>query len=987
MFKILKMKTFLLSIFGLLFFISNAQVPFVTTWEVTAGDLDITIPTNSEDYSYNYTIDLGDGTVLNNQTGNVTHTYALPGVYTVSISGVFPHFFNETIGTTNVLEPNEKLKSIDQWGDNQWQSMKSAFANYVDMVINAADTPDLSQVTDMSVMFFNCNSFNQNINNWDVSNVTNMSFLFRRADIYDQPLNNWDVSNVTNMFRTFDYALNFNQPLDNWDVSDVTDMTSLFGSADSFNQPLNNWDVSNVIIMSAMFKFTSNFNQSLDNWDVSNVISMSSMFDNASSFNQPLDNWDVSNVTNMSSIFNGTIVFNQSLNSWDVSNVIAMINMFNGATVFNEPLDNWDVSSVLDMRSMFANTNEFNQPIDNWDVSNVNDLHAMFTDAISFNQPLENWDIAGVTDLSYMFNGATAFNQNINNWNVENVNNMLNMFTNAVSYNEPLGNWDISNVNFGFGLLNMFWGATSFNQDLSSWMFSINYLSNFISNTNMSSENYDLLINKLVALNLNNNGTLGAANIEYCDAFTRQQLVNAGWTVTDAGQAADCNLNYVSGTVLYDIANNGCDPNDVNLSNYLINGNNGSEDASFVMDENGEYVIALDSGNYTLSILNLDSNFTSNPTTQTVSFSGENEIIEDIDFCVIANQQFEDLAIDIFPLEDAIPGFETYYQIIVSNNGTQIVPSLQVNFEYESNFQSFVSSTETPSGNTADLLTFDFDDLEPFSSEIFEITLLNVVPPFLNSGDVLNFSVQVTPDSNDATIVDNVTAYKQIVVNSFDPNDKMVVQGDEIVEEDIDQYLDYRIRFQNLGTANALNVKITDTIDNHLDWTTFQPITSSHDYRIEIVDGEQINYYFDNINLPFEAADEEGSNGYITYKIKPKPTAQIGDVIENTAYIYFDFNLQIITNTVTTNIVDVLDVNNFEAINIRVYPNPVKDLLYLDVPSSLKVNSVKLFDISGKLVQLFKNHNFLDLGSMRQGLYILKIETDKGDFNQKVIKR
>jgi hypothetical protein len=190
-----------------------------------------------------------------------------------------------------------------------------------------------------------------------------------------------------------------------------------------------------------------------------------------------------------------------------------------------------------------------------------------------------------------------------------------------------------------------------------------------------------------------------------------------------------------------------------------------------------------------------------------------------------------------------------------------------------------------------------------------------------------------------------------------------------------------------LGTANALNVKITDTIESNLDWRTFQPISSSHDFRIEIVDGEQINYYFDNINLPFEAADEEGSNGYITYKIKPKPSVQIGDVIENTAHIYFDFNLPIITNTVTTSIVDVLSVDDFDKIEIKMHPNPVADVLHLEVPNTVQIKSIQLFDISGKRIKSFENHKTLDVNGINQGMYILRIETDKGEFNQKVIKR
>jgi uncharacterized repeat protein (TIGR01451 family) len=506
-----------------------------------------------------------------------------------------------------------------------------------------------------------------------------------------------------------------------------------------------------------------------------------------------------------------------------------------------------------------------------------------------------------------------------------------------------------------------------------------------LDDSGMSSLNYDLLIYRLVELNINN-GTLEAENIEYCDAFTRQQLLNTGWNITDGGQALGCDLNYVSGNVLYDVSNDGCDSSDIHISNYLINVNNGSDDASFDIDENGNYIIPLESGNYSLNVLNLDSNFNVTPLTQNINFSGQDEILENVDFCITANQQFQDLSIDIFPLEDAIPGFETDYQIIVSNNGTQTVLNVQVTFEYDDSFQTYISSTINPAGNTTNLLTFQFTDLEPFSHEIFEITMLNAVPPTLNGGEILTFTTQVTPDTNDIDIKDNITTYNQTVVNSYDPNDKMVVQGDQIVDEDIDQYLDYRIRFQNLGTANALNVKITDTIDNNLDWTTFQPITSSHDYRIEIVDGEQINYYFDNINLPFETADPEGSNGYITYKIKPKSTVQIGDTFENTAYIYFDFNLPIITNTVVTTVVDELDAESFDFSQIDIYPNPVNDRLHLDLPSGLNLNSINLFDIQGKLVKSFEYQPELDFSRLQQGIYILKLNTDRGNYHRKIIK-
>ena len=198
------MKKLLLPFFTLFFFISNAQEPFITTWEVTAGDLDILIPTNTDDYTYNYTVDFGDGTILTNQTGNVTHNYASPGVYTVSISGVFPHFNGVELNDPNGANLyNEKMMTVEQWGDNVWLDMTRSFWFCINLIITAPDTPVLSQVDQMVQMFANAESFNQSIENWDVSNVNNMSNMFQGCQAFNQPLNNWDVSNVSSMGGMF----------------------------------------------------------------------------------------------------------------------------------------------------------------------------------------------------------------------------------------------------------------------------------------------------------------------------------------------------------------------------------------------------------------------------------------------------------------------------------------------------------------------------------------------------------------------------------------------------------------------------------------------------------------------------------------------------------------------------------------------------------------------------------------------------------------
>lgn len=179
--------------------------------------------------------------------------------------------------------------------------------------------------------------FHGKIEYWDVSEVTDMSYLFFHAPSFNKPLRAWNVSKVTNMSYMFFHST-FNQPIGNWNVSNVTNMAKMFCFSD-FNQPINSWNVSNVRNMYNMFEHTRYFNQALDRWDVSNVQYMERMFCNAVCFNQPIGNWNVAKVFNMSFMFFNAIEFNQSLNTWKFpgnKNVQCMIGGVNSG--FNQVL-------------------------------------------------------------------------------------------------------------------------------------------------------------------------------------------------------------------------------------------------------------------------------------------------------------------------------------------------------------------------------------------------------------------------------------------------------------------------------------------------------------------------------------------------------------------------------------------------------------------------------------------------------------------------
>lgn len=449
----------------------NSPDAFKLTYDTTLQEGTTTTPINQliiqtqSGFTYDYNIDWGDGQYDNNVDDNITHTYLAPGTYTVSIIGTFPSpRHNQSSGDAY------KLRSIDQWGTQVWESMNNGFAGCENMEYNATDVPNLTNVTDMASMFIVCRNFNGNINNWDVSNVTSMSALFGAASIYNQPLDNWNVGNVTTMNFMFSQASEFNQNINNWNTGSVIDFARMFRQTTVFNQPLNNWNVSSALDMSQMFERTDDFNQPLNSWLVVNVEDMENMFYYAEAFNQNINSWNVGNVLNMSSMFNRASVFNQPLNGWNVSSVINMSSMFNSASVFDQPLNSWDVSSATNMSNMFSTASAFNQNINDWNVTNVITMQSMFISATSFDMPLIDWDVNSVVNMSSMFRNATVFDQPLNDWDVSAVATMNNMFEDAVLFNQPLNNWNVSSVTL---MESMFEDAIVYDQPMNNWNVSV----------------------------------------------------------------------------------------------------------------------------------------------------------------------------------------------------------------------------------------------------------------------------------------------------------------------------------------------------------------------------------------------------------------------------------------------------------------------------------------------------------------------------------
>ncbi|GAA3523984.1 T9SS type A sorting domain-containing protein [Aquimarina addita] len=459
----------------------------------------------------------------------------------------------------------------------------------------------------------------------------------------------------------------------------------------------------------------------------------------------------------------------------------------------------------------------------------------------------------------------------------------------------------------------------------------------------------------------------------------------------------DCNAsqeNTISGTINFDLNNTNCS-NSNPLENILIEVSSGDKKYSTLSKNNGAYSIGIPNiGDLIVSIVGGLGDEHIVPNNETVIFTefGNTEIV---DFCIEA-QPKDDLSIKILPIDEVRPGFTARYDIVYENNGTSVTNG-KITLEFDQNLQNIELVEPNYSSLVGNKITWNFFDLQAYQTNTIHIDFIVTAPPTVNGDDILTYTANVSSTKADETPNDNSFTLEQLVVNSFDPNDKRVLQGTSIYIDETNEYLDYIVRFQNTGTASAINVIIEDILDANLDWNTFQMVSASHDYILKITDGNKIEFIFENINLPDSTTDEQGSNGYVSFKIKPKDIVVLGDIIEGSANIYFDFNLPIVTNLVSTQIIErpVLSVReNFVTENtFKLFPIPITDnKLHIKNDLDFEVLKSSFIMLSGKVLDCIpisssKSEIVLDTFHISSNLFFLKLETNNGVFIKKVINK
>lgn len=99
-------------------------------------------------------------------------------------------------------------------------------------------------------------------------------------------------------------------------------------------------------------------------------------------------------------------------------------------------------------------------------------------------------------------------------------------------------------------------------------------------------------------------------------------------------------------------------------------------------------------------------------------------------------------------------------------------------------------------------------------------------------------------------------------------------------------------------------------------------------------------------------------------------------------------NIPALIGSVSAVVQTVTGTHHFQALSqqVRVFPNPVKDRLFIDA-QDLQLRTYKLFDAQGKLINSGRvNRPVLEMAGLQEGVYLLQIFTEQGVVRKLIVR-
>lgn len=406
----------------------------------------------------------------------------------------------------------------------------------------------------------------------------------------------------------------------------------------------------------------------------------------------------------------------------------------------------------------------------------------------------------------------------------------------------------------------------------------------------------------------------GCMDEEACNFNPEAWIENGSCCYTECGCTNPLAINYiddascndsscqfkVSGIVFYDENENGVmDDSEYGLPFQTVEVE--PLGLTLITNDGGEFDFTIVAGSSTLT-LQYTPFFPYNTTPNPAVFDSESS--EETTFLFGVSNELPLFAVDV----DFYPNGNGFlcndwsnHNICFRNLGNVPIDGV-VEVEYDELFQGHLEMTEIDSVN-GNSVYMSFENLLPGQMFFYDVSLLT--PTVDHIGEFISSTARIYGYYDGDQVAFGEEERSMEITCAYDPNDKQAfplgyTEEHWLLQETEQEFL---VRFQNTGNASAQNIRIIDTLDVNFDLSTLRVIANSHSVMTTI-DEEQrtVDFFFENIMLPDSVNNEPDSHGLISYEITPSPDLLVGTVLENTAYIYFDNNEPIITNTTWTTI-------------------------------------------------------------------------------------
>lgn len=427
---------------------------------------------------------------------------------------------------------------------------------------------------------------------------------------------------------------------------------------------------------------------------------------------------------------------------------------------------------------------------------------------------------------------------------------------------------------------------------------------------------------------------------------------------------------HCQGTVFMDENANGTkDPSETGVPNIVVTAAP-SNVLSFT-DDLGSFTLQFSEIGDSIRPTSLPSPYLSvNPAFRLLSQSGPG-----FDFALTQTPGIHDLSLNMVNQSVFRPGFHTLINLLCKNPGTE--PSGGVLKLVKPSFIDFEGATPLPDFVNGDTLGWNIAPLPFLAETAITLNLRTATTAIL--GSPVNISSEIwLNNATDIAPADNIAHINTTVVASYDPNDKSCEPAQITPAMAADgEWLTYTVRFQNTGNYPASFVRIVDTLSQQFDISSIKLLSTSHPASFQLRAPGILEVLFQDINLPDSLSDELGSHGYAQFALFLKKGLLLGESVENTAYIYFDYNSPIRTNTVQTKVENPSFTHEESRIPpVRFFPNPASQLVHVQLPDGLAVpERIIVSNANGEQVlnRIFTDK--LDIHHLPAGSYFVQLLT------------